>query len=276
MDAEELSRLGQRARERLEAALDENDWDEAERACEALEKEYVLIHKGLRRVLEFAMEYIEQAFREEQAAIADRISDAVRAGDDETARALLRQRDDQHQIIHDQFIGMKAGFYSYVGGVFGKRRLEELLRHTGERQKQGFERWEEMPAEDFVRASAHLLKTHMGRVSVQEDEEKFTIIQDPCGSGGRLMREGGYDGTDALLRIAEAQPMTFGKPDFPSYCAHCAMWNNIQCSEWFGHPQWCIDHPATPSDPCRIHIYKDARRIPEHYRRQVGKSEHGV
>ncbi len=271
IDANELRQLGQRARQRLEAALDANDLDEARRACAALAKEYVLVHKGLRKVLEYALEYIEQAFRVEQAALATCIASAVEAGDFERARALLAERDRQHQLIHDQFIAIKAGFYSYIGKVFGDQRLEEILRHTGERQHAGFERWERMPVEDFVRASAHLLKTHMSNVSVTEDDEKFTITQDPCGSGGRLMRAGAYDGADGHYRVGNAQAMTFGKPDFPSYCSHCAVWNNIQCIEWFGHPQWCIDHPATPTDPCRIHIYKDPDRIPAHYYEQVGK-----
>jgi hypothetical protein len=275
MDDKELSLLGQRVRQRLEAALDANDLDDARRACAALTKEYVLIHKGLRKVLEYAMEYIERAFRAEQATIAMRIADAVDAGEFDAARALLRERDRQHQVIHDQFVAMKAGFYSYVGKVFGDQRLEEILRHVGERQRQGFERWERLweceSVEAFVRASVDLLKTHMGNVSVSEDDEKFTITQDPCGSGGRLMREGAYDGPDGLYSVGKAQPMTFGKQDFPSYCAHCAVWNNIQCIEWFGHPQWAIDHPATPADPCRIHIYKDPERVPGHYYDQVGR-----
>lgn len=271
MDADERKALGQRAREQIEAALEANDRKEAERLCSLLAKEYVLIHKGLRKVLEHAMEYIEQAFREEQAEIAERISDAVERRDPAVARSFLEERDRQHQVIHDQFIAMKAGFYSYVGRAFGERRLEEILRHTGERQRQGFEKWEAMPVEEFACATAHLLKSHMGQVTVTEDEEKFTITQDPCGSGGRLMREGAYEGEDALYQIRAAQPMTFEKPDFPSYCAHCAVWNNIQCIEWFGHPQWCIDHPEAPDRPCRIHIFKNKENIPEHYYRQVGK-----
>ena len=271
MDPTELHRLGQRARERIESALARGDREEALAACAALPKEYVLVHKGLRRVLEYAMEYIEGAFREEQARVAERIVEAVRADDVASAKALLEERDRQHAVIHDQFIAIKAGFYDYVGKLFGGRRLEAILRHTGERQRDGFERWEAMAVEDFVRASAHLLASHMGAVRVTEDEDKFTIEQDPCGSGGRLMRDGAYDGANGLHRVAAAQPMTFGKGDFPSYCAHCAIWNNVQCIEWFGHPQWCIDHPATPAEPCRIHIYKDPRRIPERYYRQVGK-----
>ncbi len=275
MDTTELRQLGQRARQRLEAALNAHDMEEARRACDGLAKEYVLIHKGLRKVLEYAMEYIEQAFRVEQDAIATRIIAAVEAGDFDRARALLDERDQQHQLIHDQFIAMKAGFYSYIGTMFGDQRLEEILRHTGERQRPGFERWQRLweceSVEELVRASAHLLKTHMGNVSVTEDDEKFTITQDPCGSGGRLMREGAYDGAEPLYRVDRAQAMTFGKPNFPSYCAHCAVWNNIQCIEWFGPPQWCIDHPATPADPCRIHIYKEPHRIPAHYYKQVGK-----
>lgn len=269
MDAEELKQLGLRVRQRLEAALAANDRAEALRACELLAKEYVQTHKGERKLLEFEMEYIERIFRVEQAAIAARIATAVEEGRDDEARALLRERDRQHQLIHDQFIDIMARFYDYVGKVFGDQRLEGIFRHSGERQRQWFEKWESLLTEDFVRASVHLLKTHMGNLSVTEDTDKFTITQDPCGSGGRLMREGAYAGPDGLYRIETPQAMTFGKSGFPSYCAHCAVWNNIQCIEWFGHPQWSIDHPATPNDPCRIHIYKSPKQIPARYYEQV-------
>ena len=269
MEAAELKELEQRARQRLEAALAANDVEQARLACGSLAKEYVLIHKELRKVLGYEMEYIERIFRVEQAAIAARITTAVEAGKYDEARELLCERDRQHRSIHDQFIDIMAGFHAYVGKVFGDQRLEGLFRHVGERQRQGFEKWESLLAEDFVRASAQLLKSHMGNVTVTEDDEKFTITQDPCGSGGRLMREGAYDGPEGLYRIATPPAMTFGKADFPSYCAHCAVWNNIQCIEWFGHPQWSIDHPASPAERCRIHIYKSPNKIAARYYEQV-------
>ncbi len=269
MDAEELKQMGRRARERLEESLDAGDRDTARRVCEELEKEYVQLHKGQRQHIASQMEYIERIFRVEQAALAARIATAVEQGRDEDVRALLRERDRQHQLLHDRFIDITAGFCRYVGTVFGDQRLEGLFRHSGERQRHGFEKWESLVTEDFVRASAHLLKSHMGNVTVTEDDEKFTITQDPCGTGGRLMREGAYEKPDGPYTIATPQAMTFGKANFPSYCAHCAVWNNILCIEWFGHPQWTIDHPATPTGPCRIHIYKSATRIPLRYYEQV-------
>jgi hypothetical protein len=259
-----------RARERLEEALDAGDRDTARRVCEELPKEYVQVHKGQRQHIASQMEYIERVFRVEQAALAARIATAVEEGRDDDARALLRERDRQHQILHDQLIDITAGLCRYAGTVFGDQRLEGMFRHSGERQRQGFEKWESLLTEDFVRASVHLLRSHMGNVTVVEDDEKFTITQDPCGTGGRLMREGAYERPDGPYTITTPQAMTFGKPNFPSYCAHCAVWNNILCIEWFGHPQWTIDHPATPNDPCRIHIYKSAKRIPERYYEQVG------
>lgn len=275
MDVEELKQLGQRARQRLETALASNDRDAARHACEALAKEYVQLHKGQRKLIAYQMEYIERIFRVEQAALAARIATAVEEGRDDDARTLLAERDQQHQLLHRQFVNITAGFCRYVGTVFGDHRLEGLFRHGGERQRQGFEKWESLLTEDFVRASVHLLKTHMGNVSVTEDEEKFTITQDPCGSGGHLMREDARAGSEGQYRIAAPQAMTFGKPDFPSYCAQCAVWNNIQCIEWFGHPQWSIDHPATPHDPCRIHIYKSPRKIPARYYEQVSAPSAG-
>lgn len=40
----------------------------------------------------------------------------------------------------------------------------------------------------------------------------------PCGSGGRLVQEGKYEGPNAFYKIAKPQPLTYGRPDYPVYC----------------------------------------------------------
>jgi len=160
-----------------------------------------------------------------------------------------------------------------MGKVYGDKALEGVLRYTGEMQKKGFIAWENMPVEDFVRVTAHLLKTHMGKMKVLEDDEKFTFIHDPCGSGGRLMRERAYDAPKDYYKVKKAQPQSFSKQNFPCYCSHCAVWNNIQAIEWFGHPQWVHEAPNSPDAPCIFYIYKDPKKIPEKYFKQVGKEK---
>lgn len=273
MDPKELEELSLKQSDKILNALKAGDREKALKECEALAREFILIHKGLRKVIEFIMQYIEHYFRDEQAKIAKEIEEAVKKKEDDKVKKLLEERGKQHLLIHDIYIEMMVSCFSYMGKVYGDKGLEGVLRHSGEMQKQGFIAWENMSVEDFVRATAHLMKTHMGKMKILEDDEKFTFIHDPCGSGGRLMREGAYDAPKNYYKVKKAQPIGFNKEDFPGYCSHCAVWNNIQAIEWFGHPQWVHEAPNSPDEPCKFYIYKDSKKIPEKYFKQVGKEK---
>ena len=76
MDPRELAELGRLPSHKVEAALDAGDFDGALALCEALPKEYVLMHKGLRLVVEILLAYNEEVFRREQARITEEIKAA--------------------------------------------------------------------------------------------------------------------------------------------------------------------------------------------------------
>ena len=95
-----------------------------------------------------------------------------------------------------------------------------------------------------------------GSGSGSGSDEKLTITPKPCGSGGRLVNDGGYDPPCNFLKIKRPQPMTFNREDFPAYCAHC-YFQNISPIEPGGKPLF----ETLPSDdlgktPCKIYIYK--------------------
>ncbi|MBI5374670.1 MAG: hypothetical protein HZA77_04510 [Candidatus Schekmanbacteria bacterium] len=273
MDKKELEELGLKQSDKILKALKEGDREKALKECGALPKEFILLHKGLRKVVEYILQYNEQVFREEQTKISEKIRQKVEEGNLKEVEALLAQREKQHQVVHDIYIDIMAACFSYMGGVYGDERLEGILRYTGEMQKKGFDDWENMSVEDFVRVTAHLLRTHMGKMKVIEDDEKFTFVHDPCGSGGRLLREGAYDAPKNYYRIKAPKPIGYSREDFPAYCSHCMVWNNIQCIEWFGHPQWIHEPPKTANDPCVFHIYKDPSKIPAEYYEKFGKKK---
>ena len=158
-----------------------------------------------------------------------------------------------------------ADVFGYVLREFGPAELLRFHRETAEGQRPGFEKWEQMSAADFARASAFLLKQHMGQVEVREDAEKFTIEQAPCGSGGRLRLAGAYAGRDALAYVEEPGPLTLGQARFPVYCSHCPVWNGVAPVEWFGRPHWVFDEPARPDGSCTLHVYKRRDGAPAAY-----------
>jgi hypothetical protein len=172
---------------------------------------------------------------------------------------------------HDSLVRFMADTFAWVLRHRGEQELLQFHLATAERQRPGFERWERMPAAEFAWTSAYLLKQHMGQVSVSEDEEKFTIVQTPCGSGGRLRRAGAYDRPEGLPFVETPGPLTFGEKRLPVYCSHCAIWNGVATLRWFGRAHWVFDGPAREDGSCRLHIYKQSERAPADYATRLGE-----
>jgi hypothetical protein len=274
MERQELEAISKRLNDRIREAVGAGDFAGAEAMTATLAKDYVYMIKGLRLVIETLLPYVEERFREGQAKLADETREAIRRKDAEGATRLLDRKDDKYRPLHDFYLKIMATLFNYTYKEFGDAALEGLFRHAAEGQRRGFDKWEGMPVEEFVRTTAFLLNAHLGTLRVEEDGEKFTITQDACGSGGRMMRDGLYDGEKPeLLRIKKAQPMTFGRENFPVYCAHCAVWNAILPTEWYGRIHWAFTPPPTPHAPCVLRIYKEARGIPAEFYRAVGQEK---
>jgi hypothetical protein len=213
----------------------------------------------------------EERFDGGQAALASAVLDALQARDAGRARALLdRKERGQYVPIHDRMIRFMAEMFGWVLSAYGPEALYRFQRGAAEGQRRGFEGWERLAPAAFAQATAFLLKQHMGEVTVREDEARYTIVQAPCGSGGRLRLAGAYDGPGALPFVEHAGPLTHGQGRFPVYCSHCPVWNAVAPLEWFGHPHWVFDDPARPDGSCTLHVYKRRDDAPAGYARALG------
>ncbi len=220
------------------------------------------------------LEEIRIWFAEEQKSQADDIIAAINNHDAQTAIKWLDEKEKvQYLTLHDYLVGFMADSFSWIYRHFGENELLKFHLDTAEGQKAGFEKWEQMSPEEFTRTTAFLLKQHMGNVNVTEDQDKFTITQSPCGSGGRFNLSGAYDGTEELPVIKTPGPLTFGRDQIPVYCSHCAIWNGTATINWFGNPQWVFDSPAQADGSCIMHIYKNPKNIPEDYTSRVQLQE---
>jgi hypothetical protein len=211
----------------------------------------------------------EDRFMAEQSRLARETLAAIEAGDARRARALVADKEARYLALHDRLIRFMAEVFGHVLREFGPAELLGFHRETAEEQRPGFERWERMSAAEFAQASAFLLKQHMGRVEVREDEEKYTIEQAPCGSGGRLRLGGAYAGPRGLPFVEMAGPLTLGRDRFPVYCSHCPIWNGVAPIAWFGRPHWVFDEPARPDGSCTLHVYKRREGAPADYLRRL-------
>ncbi len=213
----------------------------------------------------------ESLFTREQEGLAGEVVRALDAGDAARARALVDQKEQgQYVPLHDRLIRFMAETFGYVFQQFGPDELYRFHRATAEGQRQGFEKWERLTAAEFAQATAFLLKQHMGELEVLEDDEKFTVLQRLCGSGGRLRLAGAYSGPLALPLVTGPGALTAGQATFPVYCSHCPVWNSVAPVEWFGRPHWVFENPSRPDGSCTLHIYKRRDGAPAAYLRQLG------
>ena len=273
MDGERLDRFSKQYRGLTLEALERGDTEAAKDAQKKLFTQYRTMHRALRRILAVTIEASVREFEAEQATDAGRFAAAVDAGDTAGARAILEEQRDTHRVFHDTYVDWFAEILSKLQGEYGPDRLYEVLRATGGEFADDFKKWARLSPEELLDSSVFLQLCHPdGELDVTEDDEKYTITQSLCGTGGRLLQEGRFDGPDALARIPIANPASLGLPGLPTYCAHCTVWNSVLGYENEGRPLWVIDHPLTSS--CAIHIYKDPARVPEEYLRRIHDDRH--
>jgi hypothetical protein len=213
----------------------------------------------------------EARFDREHGELARRILEALDRRDGAAALELVDRKELTEFVpLHDRLVRFMAEVWAWVLERFGAEELGRFHLAAAEAQRRGFEAWERLPAEGFARATAFLVRQHMGDTTILEDEERFQFVLSPCGSGGRLRRGGAYEGSGALPYVEEPGALTFGKSKLPVYCSHCPMWNSVAASAWFGHPQWVFDDPARADGSCRMSIYKRPENIPAEYLRRLG------
>jgi hypothetical protein len=189
---------------------------------------------------------------------------AIAAEDADAAIALVtRKVNTLYLPLHDRLVRFMADSMAFALTHGGDDGLFRFQMESAEGQRAGFDKWEDMSAQDFAQASAFLLKMHMGEVTVTEDEQRFTLHQRLCGSGGRLRTMGAYEGPDALPFVEQPGPLTFGQPRLPVYCSHCPIWNGTATLRWYGRVHWLFEGAARADGSCIAHIYKRREDQPE-------------
>jgi hypothetical protein len=189
---------------------------------------------------------------------------AIEAEDADAAIALVTRKVEALYLpLHDRLVRFMADSMAFALTHGGDDGLFRFQMETAAGQRAGFDKWERMSAAEFAQASAFLLKMHMGEVTVTEDDQRFTLHQQLCGSGGRLRTMGAYEGPDALPFVEHAGPLTFGQPRLPVYCSHCPIWNGTATLRWYGRVHWLFEGAARADGSCTAHIYKRREDQPE-------------
>jgi hypothetical protein len=190
-----------------------------------------------------------------------------------TGSAVYARARKEWQGTHDLYRDWLTGTLSSIGRRYGDEALFEILQETiSSWLKPLAERILKGDRRATVEGMAAAMRGHLGAFAkIEEDEEKFTFEM-PCPSGGKLITDGRYDPPYNYLKIAKPQLMTYGRKDFPVYCAHCYFQDALPL-DWFGEPLW-LTEPAQNlgKEPCIRYLYKNVRDVPRSFYERLGKT----
>jgi hypothetical protein len=222
--------------------------------------------------------FTEAELRDMERRTVDRLTDAIEAGDTEKAKKLAKRMYNEFLSMHDLYRNWITATLSEVARRYGDAALDDVM-------VEGVRAWwkpivQGMPQDPAslparVKMFAAGLHGHLQPLSITEDDEKIEIRLCPCGSGGRLIQEGKYAGDDAFYTIKEGQPLTYGRPDYPVYCAHEYAMERVDIEE-NGKP-FVVVEPAAElgREYCALVVYKDPDKIPAKYYERIGLKKPG-
>jgi hypothetical protein len=210
-----------------------------------------------------------------QTPLWEQAKAAIDAGDGEGAKALLDRAVMQWAGLKDYSINWITSLLTFIAEELGEEAVERALRTTGDEfvrpRRDTGTRWADLPASARAKVIARSMLGNMGAVDVSEDDEKITLSF-RCGSGGKLIEDGRYEGEHPYAILRERAGRTFSRDELWVYCAHCSVNNEIQPVEW-GEAPTSIEHPPTRAgEPCVHHVYKDVASIPVAAYERIGKA----
>ena len=172
----------------------------------------------------------------------------------------------EFKIPHDVLVAWINEMLNYLSKAGEQHVLDSILETHQSIWGDRYATWDRMTSWEKVALTVEGMRGHLsgasrkGDVLVREEEDRFVIAFDPCGTGGVLRRGDPESGrpayrTDGVNR--EPHDWTWGKVGVHWYCSHCAI-----AMEWLpgrrrGHPLRPLDHTLDHQAPCVWYIYKD-------------------
>ncbi len=198
------------------------------------------------------------------------IQQAIDAGEVEKAKKLTRRMHREFFSMHENYRDLFASMLTFIYEELGEEAVYKANYRCLEAMGALADAYGNQDAGRKAMMLAAGFRGHLTPVVVEEDDEKFTVMMAPCGSGGRAIANKGYEPTGRFAKVKKPQKMTFGKKDFPIYCTHCAL-QDIIPMEKTGYPIWVIDVPENVGEaPCKYYIYKDPDNIPARFYERYG------
>lgn len=268
---EELRDLERAPRERVRHALESGDRAEAKAVVSRATRAWQRGIDGFRAWIDHTVTFLAAAHGTDAAersrdvvadAHARRVPWTTETSDPASDDPLLVElctTENRLRAEHDAWLDAVCALLSHVYRTYGVDELEASIRDAGDRTLLAWMPRDIAQApEDRIRTWTGMLQGNFATIRVEEDDEKFVITQDPCGSCGRQIASRGFPGSLDLAMVTEVHPITFDRGDVHVYRTHVAVMHFLMPRERLGVPWPVVACP--PGDgvgPCRISLYKN-------------------
>ncbi len=204
--------------------------------------------------------------------LARRAAERVRAGEAAEALALWDALARELLAHHDAQRDRVSLYLSHLYRLYGVDELEACHRFCAERTLlQWMPRDLQRDPAARLRTWANMLLGNFSQLSIQEDEEKFSLLQSPCGTCSRQIEAGGQQPPLNLALVEERGPLGFGEGGVPVYRSHVAVFHYLLPMEQIGVPWPVISCPrGQGTGTCRMLLYKDPSRTPPRHAAEAG------
>lgn len=220
------------------------------------------------------------------------LKELIQAGDKtEEALAQTERMRSEYEWLHDVQVAWSCLLLTEIANDLGEEQLETTMRETltpwiQERYLRFVDPnipWQEV-SNDFLCILAESMRCHLsgprrwGEFEIKEEEDRWVLTFDPCGSGCKASRGGGHFPalTDPPYNAGVTQKphaWSWCRTGISYYCVHCCLLGEILPIELGGYPLRITDVPEDPADPCVWYVYKYPEKIPEYYYTRVGKTK---
>ena len=158
------------------------------------------------------------------------IAKAIDEGRYDEAKALAGYFIPEGKALHDLFCDWIWDIFTKTSETNGEEAVYKLCRSTQETwmMRRTWKGLSKMSVEERVRVNAEVMRSHRcgpqqdGGIEVIEQDDRFSIRMDPCGSGGRMRRGDPVDGTPSRLgspynfgATKKAYPWSWGRKNVP-------------------------------------------------------------
>jgi hypothetical protein len=217
--------------------------------------------------------FSETEIAEMEKRTVDRLTEAIEAGDKDKATRIAQHMYNEFRSMHDLYRDWITATLSFIGRRFGDEVLEQAMTEgVGAWWLANLDKFPQGPEALRQRIKMFVagLRGHLQPLHIEEDDDKVVIQMQPCGSGGRLVLEGKYEGPNAFLTLDTPQQLTYGRDGFPVYCAHEPPMELLDIAK-HGAP-FVVVEPAKEigKEPCSFIIYKDPSKVPAKYYQRLG------